>query len=96
MFTGLVQGTGWIVARGSGKLVIKPDFTVDAPVYGESIAVNGCCLTLESAAGGELLFHTLDETLSRTNLGRLPINSKVNLERALRLGDRLWRPGFNP
>ena len=89
MFTGIVQGMGRIVSRGGGKLVIKPDLPVAAPVYGESIAVNGCCLTLESAVGGNLTFHTLEESLKRTNLGILPVNSVVNLERALRLGDRL-------
>ena len=89
MFTGIVQGMGKIVSRGGGKLVIKPDLPVADPVYGESIAVNGCCLTLESAVGGNLTFHTLEESLKRTNLGILPVNSVVNLERALRLGDRL-------
>ena len=89
MFTGIVQGMGRIVSRGGGKLVIKPDLPVADPVYGESIAVNGCCLTLESAVGGNLTFHTLEESLKRTNLGILPVNSVVNLERALRLGDRL-------
>ena len=89
MFTGIVQGMGRIVSRGGGKLVIKPDLPVADPVYGESIAVNGCCLTLESAVGGNLIFHTLEESLKRTNLGILPVNSVVNLERALRLGDRL-------
>ena len=89
MFTGIVQGMGRIVSRGGGKLVIKPDVPIADPVYGESIAVNGCCLTLESAAGGNLTFHTLEESLKRTNLGILPVNSVVNLERALCLGDRL-------
>ena len=89
MFTGLVQGMGKIVSRGGGNLVIQPEFPVDDPVYGESIAVNGCCLTLESAAGGTLTFHTLEESLKRTNLGTLPPGAAVNLERALRLGDRL-------
>lgn len=89
MFTGIVQGMGRIVSRGGGKLMIKPDFQISDPVYGESIAVNGCCLTLESAVGGNLTFHTLEESLKRTNLGILPVNSVVNLERALRLGDRL-------
>ncbi|MBE6375570.1 MAG: riboflavin synthase [Lentisphaerae bacterium] len=89
MFTGLVQGMGKIISRSSGKLVIRPEFPVTEPVYGESIAVNGCCLTLESASGGELLFHTLEESLRRTNLGSLLPGSRVNLERALRVGDRL-------
>lgn len=89
MFTGLVQGTGRIVARSGSKLVIRPEFAIDDTVYGESIAVNGCCLTLERFSGGNLEFHTLEESLRRTNLGLLPVNSAVNLERALRLGDRL-------
>lgn len=89
MFTGLVQGLGKIVSRANGKLVIHPDFEIDSPVYGESIAVNGCCLTLENFSGGKLTFHTLEESLRRTNLGSLPVGSAVNLERALRLGDRL-------
>lgn len=89
MFTGLVQGMGKLVSRSSSKLVIEPDFILDEPTYGESIAVNGCCLTLENAAGKLLTFHTLEETLRRTNLGKLAVGSRVNLERALRLGDRL-------
>lgn len=89
MFTGLVQGTGKILSRGAGKLMIQPDFLLEDPVYGESIAVNGCCLTLESASANVLTFHTLEESLKRTNLGVLPVGAAVNLERALRLGDRL-------
>ena len=89
MFTGLVQGLGKIISRSGGKLVIHPDFEISEPVYGESIAVNGCCLTLEDFSAGNLTFHTLEESLRRTNLGSLPIGSAVNLERALRLGDRL-------
>lgn len=89
MFTGLVQGKGRIISRTGNKLTIQPDFILEEPVYGESIAVNGCCLTLESASGGKLTFHTMEETLLRTNLGMLPIGSAVNMERALRLGDRL-------
>ena len=89
MFTGLVQTTGRIAERSGGELVVRPAVMPDDPVRGESIAVNGCCLTLESFTGGVLKFHTLQESLRRTNLGRLPLGSQVNLERALRLGDRL-------
>lgn len=89
MFTGLVQGVGKIVSRGGSKLLIKPSFEMEELLYGESIAVNGCCLTLESFSADGLAFHTLEESLRRTNLGILPIGSTVNLERALRLGDRL-------
>ena len=89
MFTGLIQTTGKIVERGGGKLAVRPEVMPERPEYGESIAVNGCCLTLESFGGGLLVFHTLHETLRRTNLELLPPGSSVNLERALRLGDRL-------
>ena len=90
MFTGLVQQVGTLVSASSGRLLIRPAYRIENPVTGESIAVNGCCLTLERVnAAGELEFHTLAETLSRSNLGRLSPGSRVNLERALALGDRL-------
>lgn len=84
MFTGLIETTGTLRQRGNGKLVIASDKKWDDLLYGESIAVNGCCLTLEkSSPNGELFFHTLEESLRRTNLGKLPLGSKVNLERAM-------------
>ena len=57
--------------------------------FGESIAINGTCLTLERQSGNVLTFHTLSETLKRTNLGVLPLGSMVNMERALRMGSPL-------
>ena len=89
MFTGLVQGLGKIVSRSGNELVIRPEFDLPNLQYGESIAVNGCCLTLEKSTGNVLTFHTMQESLRRTNLGSLSCNSLVNLERALRLGDAL-------
>jgi len=89
MFTGLIQSKGKIVSRGGGSLIIRPEQEIENPVYGESIAVNGCCLTLENAVGKDLKFHTMEVSLRRTNLGLLPPGSTVNLERALRMGDRL-------
>ena len=89
MFTGLVEGVGILRQRGNGKIAVTPQKAWDDLVYGESIAVNGCCLTLESTSNGRLTFHTMEETLARTNLGMLAIGSTVNMERALRLGDRL-------
>ena len=90
MFTGLVQQVGTLVSASSGRFVVRPARRLDSPVTGESIAVNGCCLTLERVnAAGELEFHTLAETLNRSNLGKLVPGSPVNLERALALGDRL-------
>ncbi len=90
MFTGLVQQVGTLISASSGRLLIRPAHRIENPVTGESIAVNGCCLTLERVnAAGELEFHTLAETLNRSNLGKLAPGSPVNLERALALGDRL-------
>ena len=89
MFTGIVEMRGAIVSRDGHHLVVRGERAFADPVRGESIAVNGCCLTLESCRGGEMTFHALAETLARTNLGRLKPGSPVNLERALRLGDRL-------
>lgn len=89
MFTGLVQGKGTLVSRSGSTLIVRPHTPVEAPEYGESIAVNGCCLTLENRDGALLKFHTMEESLRRTNLGELSVGATVNLERALRLGDRL-------
>jgi riboflavin synthase len=94
MFTGLVASTAKLTGRTisgkSGKITVKPDNKFINLQHGESIAVNGACLTLElEKNSGELEFHVLAETLKRTNLGELPIGTKVNLERALAVGDRL-------
>ena len=96
MFTGLVQTVAEVVGRrgtggdGAGKLILRLMEPWNDPVFGESVAINGCCLTLERwEAGGVMHFHTLEETLRRTNLGDLPPEAKVNVERALRLGDRV-------
>ena len=94
MFTGLIESIGEIKARtvsgGAGKLTVRPEKALAELKFGESIAVNGVCLTLErELAGGALEFHTLEETLNKTNLGGIPVGGTVNLERALKLGDRI-------
>lgn len=94
MFTGLVETTAAIVKReivsGSGLLLLAPDKPFDNLKYGESIAVNGTCLTLEEVRDdGKLVFHVLEETFKRTNIGSVSMSSKLNLERALAFGDRL-------
>ena len=92
MFTGLIQGTGRIVDRaassGAGRLTIETEKAFSSLTYGESIAVNGACLTLERHDGRILVFHVMEESFHRTNLGRLPLGSAVNLERAMAAGDR--------
>ena len=89
MFTGLIQKIGSIYKRSNLSLEIQLDDVWSDLEYGESIAINGTCLTLERQAGSVLTFHTLAETLKRTNLGILPPGSRVNMERALRLNSPL-------
>jgi riboflavin synthase len=93
MFTGIIQTVANIADRKlsgkAGKLVVELKTPLANPVKGESIAVNGACLTLESSSGNLLTFHVLQETFSKTNLGSLPTGSEVNIERAMSLGDRL-------
>ncbi len=93
MFTGIILGQGRVDAvenRGSeSRLKITPLFELNDYVIGESIAVNGGCLTVESVQGRAFTAYASAETLSRTNLGHLRPGSMVNLERALAMGDRL-------
>jgi len=93
MFTGLIQGIGrvqGIEAKGpETRFRVRADFPLPGLNVGESIAVNGACLTVEMHERDSFTMYASAETLSRTNLGRLKVGSKVNLERALALGDRL-------
>jgi len=93
MFTGIIPGQGAIVDLApSGRemrLSIRPLFDLPDLTIGESIAVNGVCLTVEQAADKALHAYASAETMSRTNLGALRPGGRVNLERALALGDRL-------
>jgi riboflavin synthase len=94
MFTGLVEETGFVEAfhrrQGASRLVLKAGPLTEDATPGESIAVNGCCLTLAAdPAKGRLEFDLLEETLRRTNLGHLQPGAPVNLERALPANGRL-------
>lgn len=96
MFTGLIQGLGRIrrlEKRGQEtRMAIQPAFAIPDIALGESIAVNGACLTVESFGSGaspEFTVYASAESLSRTSLGSLKVGDTVNLERALALGDRL-------
>ncbi|MGC2627425.1 MAG: riboflavin synthase [Candidatus Udaeobacter sp.] len=93
MFTGLIEEVGTVVAtratdNGTTLEIAAPGTTRKART-GESIAVNGCCLTLTSRRGDRLSFDLLEETIARTNLKQLRENSRLNLERALRADGRL-------
>lgn len=93
MFTGIVQGVGTVadIARHGGetRLTLSPHFSLTDYVRGESIAVNGVCLTVESFSSGAFTAYASAETMDVSNLGLLRPGAAVNLERALRLGDRL-------
>lgn len=93
MFTGLVETMGTVrslQAEGAGQRLIldtPPFYSIF--VMGESIAINGVCLTVIETKPGMVTFQLAPETLRKSNLGHLVPGSKVNLERALQLGDRL-------
>lgn len=93
MFTGLIEGLGEVVSvqklGADIRLSIRPDFAFNNPVLGESVAVNGTCLTVEKAQNSCLTFYASEETLSCSNISLLSAKKKVNLERALALGSRL-------
>ncbi len=100
MFTGLVEGIGQVaelVTEADGvRLRIRPPKLPEGPdtqgpevQIGESIAINGCCLTVVAANDDVWDFQAGSETLSRTNLGKLRVDDGVNIERSLRVGDRL-------
>jgi len=89
MFTGLVEETGRVVTLSGGRLGVAAERALEGTRVGDSIAVNGCCLTVTEIAGGLLAFDLLEETLARTSLGALRPGSLVNLERALAVGERL-------
>jgi riboflavin synthase len=94
MFTGLIEAVGTIARTertGDGGMrleVYAPDFGRDMAI-GDSVAVDGACLTVVSFIRGAFLADLSEETVTRTTLGRLRVNAKVNLERAMRLSDRL-------
>src|SRR5438874_2342161 len=98
MFTGLVEELATVEAArqtASGRRIQSLKLAVKAPLVakdanvGDSIAVSGCCLTLVKKERRLLHFDVGSETLSCTNFGRLEKGSAVNLERSLKLGDRL-------
>src|SRR5262245_16891549 len=92
MFTGLIESLGTVclvadIGAGRRRAVRGPNARELA--IGESVAVNGACLTVVDIDGDEFAFEVGPETLLRTNLGALTDGDRVNLERSLRVGDRL-------
>ena len=91
MFTGLVEEVGWVSSIEVGEMLrldISADRVTENTRAGDSVSVNGACLTVGEADGRTLTFFAMPETLRRTALGTLREGSSVNLERAMASGDR--------
>lgn len=93
MFTGIIQGLGEIksLERNTSEMrfKVKPHFDMDKITDGESISVNGVCLSVEKHTANIFEVYASEQTLSLTTLGQLKIGSLVNLERAIAFGERL-------
>ncbi|RAJ60521.1 riboflavin synthase alpha chain [Streptomyces sp. Amel2xB2] len=93
MFTGIVEELGEVVAAeelpGAARFRLRGPVVTDGVRHGDSIAVNGVCLTVVEASGGEFTADVIGETLARSSLGALTAGSRVNLERPMVLGGRL-------
>lgn len=92
MFTGIIESIGEIVSLekegGNLNLTLRSSFAPELKVD-QSVAHNGVCLTVVAIDGMEYTITAIDETLKKSNLGLLEVGSLVNLERSMRLGDRL-------
>ncbi|MFC1999865.1 riboflavin synthase [Chloroflexota bacterium] len=89
MFTGIVEEVGIAKSLRPGKLTISATEVLQGTKLGDSLAVNGACLTVNALDSGSFSVDITPETLHRTNLGSLHPGSRVNLERALLVGGRL-------
>ena len=91
MFTGIVQGTVRVASVSDGTGFVRLNLALDANdlKLGESVAVNGVCLTVAEITPPVVGFDVIPETLSKTNLGLLSAGDLVNVERSLRAGDRI-------
>lgn len=92
MFSGIIETLGEVVnlkqEQANLHLTIKSNFTTELKID-QSIAHNGVCLTVVSIDADTFTVTAIDETLKKTNIGNLKIADKINLERCMRLGDRL-------
>lgn len=89
MFTGIVEELGRVAERDGGRFRFAAETVLEDAKVGDSIAVNGCCLTVTELGPGWWEATAVEETLSRTNLADLHPGDRVNLERPMRLADRL-------
>src|SRR5262245_44998234 len=92
MFTGLIESLGTVIRvqdTGAGRMLTVRDSMGPQLAIGESVAINGACLTVVEVRSNDFAFEVGPETLLKTNLGALCTGDRVNLERSLRVGDRL-------
>jgi len=93
MFTGIVRELGRVVSAEGGTggiaLVAEAPESASELAVGDSVSINGCCLTAESVEGARISMHAVPETLARSTLGRLSAGDVVNVEPAVRAGDPL-------
>ena len=89
MFTGIIEETGRLKSLRRGKIRIGCRLVLEGLKAGDSISTNGICLTVTKFDGESFSADVMPETIKRTSLEELTFGSKVNLERALRVGDRL-------
>ncbi len=89
MFTGIIEEVGKVTSVRPGNLVISASDVLRGIVLGESIDVNGVCLTITSFKANSFSVDIMSETLKRSNLGLLVTGDRVNLERSLAIGGRL-------
>ncbi|MCI4040759.1 riboflavin synthase [Streptomyces sp. TRM75563] len=93
MFTGIVEELGEVTAverlEDASRFRLRGPVVTEGAKHGDSIAVNGVCLTVVDTADGEFTADVMAETLKRSSLGALTIGSRVNLERPMELGGRL-------
>ena len=89
MFTGIVEELGRVRSRDGHRFTFEAQLVLEDAKIGDSIAVNGCCLTVVETGEGWWSADAVDETLSRTNLDMLQPGHRVNLERPVRVSDRL-------
>jgi riboflavin synthase len=89
LFSGIVETLGDVRARDAGRIEIAPRTPFAGLQTGESISVDGACLTVADSTGDSFTADVMPETFHRTILGTLAIGTTVNLERALQMGDRV-------
>ena len=95
MFTGIVEGMAKVKAiskssKGAETIIrVKLGRLAEGLKVGNSVCINGACLTVTELSKSEAEFQVVAETIRRTNLGQIKVGDKVNIERSLRVGDRL-------